>query len=55
MLIADGFARPEGSRPDAPTATSASPDLMDDGEARPAYVPVTRTRPPPIHNRPDGS
>ncbi|WP_406490401.1 UvrD-helicase domain-containing protein [Streptomyces sp. NBC_01604] len=62
VLIADDFARPEDSRPDAPTGTPASPDPIDDGEARLAYVAVTRTRHRLdlgglswIHDHPDGS
>jgi superfamily I DNA/RNA helicase len=44
VLIADDFARPKDLGPDVPTGTPASPDPIDDGEARLAYVAVTRTR-----------
>jgi hypothetical protein len=60
--MADDFARPEDSRPDAPTGTPASPEPIDEGEARLAYVVVTRTRHRLdlgglswIHDHPDGS
>ena len=44
VLIADDFARPENNTSHEQTGTPASPEPIDDAEARLAYVAVTRTR-----------
>ncbi|MFF3277340.1 UvrD-helicase domain-containing protein [Streptomyces chrestomyceticus] len=44
VLIADDFGRPEDTTSGGRTGTAAPPDPVDDGEARLAYVAVTRTR-----------
>ncbi|MER7968182.1 UvrD-helicase domain-containing protein [Streptomyces sp. NPDC096080] len=61
VLIADDFARPKEDPTSDPTGAPASPDPIDDTEARLAYVAVTRTRERLdlgglswIHNHPDG-